>query len=101
MEFDGTVLPATRDYATLVKDFRWQIPAAFNIGVAVCDVWAAREPRRTAIVHQRPDGKSDDISYDWLRDISNRLANTLQASGVARGDRVAILLPQTPEVAAI
>jgi acetyl-CoA synthetase len=36
-----------------------------------------------------------------LRETSNRLANALQASGVARGDRVAILLPQGPEVAAI
>src|SRR5262249_37181192 len=37
----------------------------------------------------------------WLREISNRLANTLAAHGIARGDRVAILLPQAPEVAAI
>ncbi|HVG52741.1 MAG TPA: AMP-binding protein [Xanthobacteraceae bacterium] len=101
MDFAGTVLPAARDYDTLVKDFRWRVPAAFNIGVAVCDVWAAREPRRTAIVHRHPDGSTDNVSYGWLRDISNRLANTLQAHGIARGDRVAILLPQTPEVAAI
>src|SRR5262249_33712530 len=35
------------------------------------------------------------------RDTSNRLANALVAHGVGRGDRVAILLPQAPEVAAI
>ena len=32
--------------------------------------------------------------------MSNRLANVLRAHGVARGDRVGIMLPQTPEVAA-
>ena len=48
----------------------------------------------------RPDGRSDDITYGWLRDTSNRLANALAAHGIARGDRVAILLPQSPEVAA-
>ena len=48
----------------------------------------------------RPDGRSDDVTYGWLRDTSNRLANALAAHGVARGDRVAILLPQSPEVAA-
>jgi acetyl-CoA synthetase len=99
--FAATVLPAARDYGTLCRDFRWHVPQAFNIGVAVCDVWATHDARRTAIVHQRADGRSDDISYGWLRETSNRLANTLKAAGVARGDRVAILLPQSPEVAAI
>jgi acetyl-CoA synthetase len=41
------------------------------------------------------------VSYGWLREKSNRLANALRAHGIGRGDRVAILLPQSPEVAAI
>ena len=48
-----------------------------------------------------PDGRAQDVSYGWLRETSNRLANALAAHGVGRGDRVAILLPQAPEVAAI
>ena len=99
--FATTVLPAVRDYDALRRDFRWHVPQAFNIGVAVCDVWAARDPRRTAIVHHRADGRCEDISYGWLRETSNRLANTLKAAGISRGDRVALLLPQAPEVAAI
>ncbi|MGZ5863825.1 MAG: AMP-binding protein [Xanthobacteraceae bacterium] len=95
------MLPDARDYDALYQDFRWNIPAAFNIGVAVCDVWAAHEPDRTAIVHQHAGGAINHITYGWLRATSNRLANTLQAHGIARGDRVAILLPQAPEVAAI
>src|SRR6185437_5791424 len=39
-------------------------------------------------------------SYGALRETSNRLANVLAAHGVEAGDRVAILLPQCPEVAA-
>jgi acetyl-CoA synthetase len=93
------VLPQSRDYDELVRQFRWQVPARYNIGVDVCDRWAAIEPRRTAIFHVRPDGAVEDISYSALRDSSNRLANVLRAGGVARGDRVAILLPQAPEVA--
>jgi acetyl-CoA synthetase len=95
------VLGASRDYATLYEQFRWQLPATYNIGVEVCDRWAAAEPDRPALVHVRSDGRSESISYGWLRDTSNRLANALAAHGVARGDRVAILLPQAPEVAAI
>ena len=41
------------------------------------------------------------MTYGALRAISNRLANALAAHGIKRGDRVAILLPQSPEVAAI
>ncbi len=91
---------AVSDYDTLYRQFRWQIPARYNIGVDVCDRWAAREPDRLAILHVRPDGRRDEISYGALRDTSNRLANVLRAQGVKRGDRVAIFMPQAPEVAA-
>ena len=101
MDFAPTVLPKAREYSALYNQFRWQVPVSFNIGVAVCDVWAARDPRRTALIHVTPDGRSEDMSYGWLREKSNRLANTLRAHGIGRGDRVAILLPQSPEVAAI
>src|SRR5450830_455014 len=94
------VLPSVRDYDTLYRQFRWQVPARYNIGVDVCDRWAASEPDRLAILHVRPDGAEDAITYGWLRQTSNRLANVLRAHGIARGDRVAILLPQAPEVAA-
>ena len=47
-----------------------------------------------------PTAAHDDITFGWLSETSNRLANVLRAHGVERGDRVAILLPQTPEVAA-
>ncbi|HET7191996.1 MAG TPA: acyl-CoA synthetase [Pseudolabrys sp.] len=95
------VLPRVKDYDTLYSQFRWSVPARYNIGVDVCDRWAEKEPDRLAILHARPDGRDEQITYGWLRETSNRLANVLRAQGIARGDRVAILLPQLPEVAAI
>ncbi len=89
-----------KDYDTLYRDFRWAIPARYNIGVDVCDRWAARDPGRLAILHVRSDGRSENVTFGALREMSNRLANVLRARGVARGDRVAICLPQAPEVAA-
>jgi acetyl-CoA synthetase len=94
------VLPDTRGYDALYRSFRWQVPARFNIGVDVCDRWARLDPRRTAIFNVRANGDVDEISYGWLRDTSDRLANILSARGIGRGDRVAILLPQAPAVAA-
>jgi acetyl-CoA synthetase len=94
------VLPRAKDYDSLYRQFRWPVPARYNIAVDVCDRWAEKEPDRLAILHARPDG-DERITYGWLREASNRLANVLRANGIARGDRVAILLPQSPEVAAI
>src|SRR5436190_6119248 len=94
------VLPAARDYATLFRSFRWQVPQFYNIGVDVCDRWAERDPARTALIHLHSDGAVEEFSYGALRELSNRLANTLRARGIGRGDRVAILLPQGPMVPA-
>jgi acetyl-CoA synthetase len=94
------VLTRLNKYDEIYRQFRWQVPARYNIGVDVCDRWAAVDPGRVAILHVRPDGREDAITYGWLREASNRLANVLRAHGIARGDRVAILLPQAPEVAA-
>ena len=95
------MLPSSRDYDQIYRQFRWQIPERYNIGVDVCDRWADAEPGRVALIHARPDGSEDAVTYGWLRETSNRLANVLRAGGVGRGDRVALLLPQSPEVAAI
>ncbi len=100
-EFAPAVLPRFDDYETIRCKFRWRIPPDFNIAVAVCDRWAEREPDRVAIVHQHADGRCEAVLYGALRELSNRLANTLRAHGIGRGDRVALLLPQMPEVAAV
>ena len=94
------MLPNIRDYEQLYREFRWPKLARYNIGVDVCDKWAAQDASRLAILNIRADGKAEDITFGWLRETSNRLANTLRENGVARGDRVAMLLPQTPEAAA-
>ncbi|HEY8267188.1 MAG TPA: AMP-binding protein [Xanthobacteraceae bacterium] len=93
------MLPEIYDYERLRAAFRWQIPARYNIGVDACDKWAAREPDKTALIVRRTEGGFDTVTYGRLREQSNRLANALRALGIARGDRVAIILPQTTETA--
>lgn len=94
------MLPDAPDFAALTRQFRWNIPARYNIGVDACDRWAEADASRLAILQVHADGRQDRITFGWLRETSNRLANVLRAQGVQRGDRVAIMLPQTPEVAA-
>src|ERR1043166_6044783 len=57
------MLPDIRDYSQLYREFRWQVPAAYNIGVDVCDRWAAVDAGRTAIVHVRPHGPEGVASH--------------------------------------
>lgn len=86
------------------RSFKWTIPRRFNIGVDICDKWAAADPGRIAIVDVGPGGRSREYSFADLKALSNRLANALAARGVGRkaagvGDRVGVLLPQRVETA--
>ncbi|MBT8475236.1 MAG: AMP-binding protein, partial [Alphaproteobacteria bacterium] len=91
-------IPAPGAWDELRKTFRWQVPAGFNIARACCDSWAMADPDRTAIVHIGEDGAVTTWTYGQLKRASDRLANAFAARGVGRGDRVAVLLPQCPEV---
>ena len=77
-----------------MRGFAWRIPARFNIGVAVCDVWAEREPDRIALIDYAGAAEVATHSYGALRARSNALANGLRSLGVQAGDRVALLVPQ-------
>jgi len=88
------MLEPRETYEALFRDFRWTIPARFNIGTAVADAWAAREPDRIALLLYGRDGAPETLSYGELARRSDALAAALRRQGVRRGDRVALLLPQ-------
>jgi acetyl-CoA synthetase len=91
------ILPPRGDYDALYRDFSWQIPQSFNIGHAVSDAWAEREPERVCLEHFSCDGNHETMTYGTLSKRSAALANALTARGITRGDRVALLLPQSFE----
>lgn len=93
------MLPEASTYEELASRFSWDIPDDFNIGIAVCDAWADREPEREALVFAEEGGDTTSYSYADLKRHSNRLANLFAARGVQPGDRVGVLLPQAPETA--
>jgi acetyl-CoA synthetase len=84
-------------FGKLVADFRWRLPSRYNIGTACADAWAAREPDRVAIIRYAADGTLAPTIYGDLKRASDSLALTLRERGIAIGDRVAILLPQSVE----
>ena len=69
-----------------------ELPQKFNVAVHFLDEPAARHPERVAIA-----GEPREVKYGELAALSNRVGNALLAQGVARGDRVLILLPDSAE----
>lgn len=88
----------TDGYAQAVRDFRWEVPARFNIAQAACRRWAT-DRARFALYWEDESGATAAWTYWDLLQAANRLSNALAALGVRRGERVAILLPQRPETA--
>ena len=62
---------------------------------------AANQPDRTAFVSLALDGTRVATSYAQLDRLANRCAHALQALGVRRGDRVAVLARNRVEVVAV
>ena len=85
-------------YEEAVAAHRWDVPERYNIAQDVCD---KHPPEKLAMVCEDFRGNQREVNWGELQDASNRLANVLRAHGVERGDRVAMLLPPTPETAAV
>lgn len=87
----------TDRYTEIYAQFRWQVPHEFNIAWHCCGRWA-NDPTRVALYHEDEHGATSQLTYAELQQQANRLSNVLAELGVRRGDRIAILAPQRPEV---
>jgi acetyl-CoA synthetase len=86
-----------RSYEEACAQHRWNIPERYNIATDVCD----KHPRdKLAMVWEDWRGNERRVSWGELQDLAAKFANVLRERGVERGDRVAMLLPATPETAA-
>ena len=85
-------------YAELYGSWRWDVPARYNIAQACCGRWAA-DRSRFALYWEDESGETAKYTFWDIQQEANRLSNALAALGVKRGDRVALILPQRPEMA--
>src|SRR5437763_9039837 len=87
----------TTTYEELRARHKWEVPERYNIARDVCFKHPAD---KLAMIHEDPAGNVREVRWGELQELTNRFANVLAARGVTKGDRVAMLLPPTPETAA-
>ena len=90
--------PNMTDYLATRASFRLEVPERYNYARDVVDAWAAREPGKLALLAVGPDGgDARRFSFADLAASSDRAARFLAAQGVAKGDRVFVMLPRVPD----
>ena len=92
---DGLMLPRGSSDEEIRRQFRWRVPERCNIGTDVAD----QHGDRLALIFLDERHAESRLRFRDVAALANRFANVLTARGLARGDRLAVLLPQTPETA--
>ncbi|MGR8947727.1 MAG: AMP-binding protein [Gammaproteobacteria bacterium] len=70
--------------------------SGFSICSEICERYA--DSSRIALRHESMDGTVSEHSFADLNRRAGQFANYLDSCGIGRGDRVACLLPRTPEL---
>src|SRR4051794_25349037 len=85
-------------YDEICASHVWGVPERYNIATDVCDKHPAD---KQAMVWESFDGAVREVTWGELQRLANQAAHMLSDRGVKRGDRVALVLPPTPEAAAV
>src|SRR5438067_1855098 len=85
-------------YEEACATHEWRVPDRYNIAADVCDKHPSDKP---AMVFCDFRGTERHVSWGEMQSLANRAANVLEAHGVGRGDRIAVVAPASPETAAI
>jgi acetyl-CoA synthetase len=98
-------LEFSRPWEAVLDDSRgpewatWFVGGRLSIARNCVHRWAERRPAALACVGLREDGSRKEVTFAELSRDVTRLAERLVALGVEPGDRVAIFLTMSPEVA--
>ncbi|MEN0001399.1 MAG: AMP-binding protein [Pseudomonadota bacterium] len=94
--------PDIDSFAALRDGFQWHIPERFNIAEACAARHASAAPDAIALIlDQGSDQNPQKMTWQQLDQCAQKCAALLAGFGVARGDRVAIQLPQGWQAVAI
>lgn len=79
-------------YDAFVRDYSVDVPENYNFAFDFIDKTAKESPGRPAMIHVDNQGNCRNFDLDYFSSTSARLANALTDQGIAKGDKVMILL---------
>ncbi len=88
-----------RDSSRGIPWTRWFCGGRLNIAHNCLD--RHRHSSRPAIVWENEAGATRTLGFDELYSLTSRLSHYLHSLGLREGDRVALVMPMVPEIAAI
>jgi acetyl-CoA synthetase len=91
------LLGVRTDYIRAYREFSWPVFTEFNWALDWFDV-IARDNTRPALWIVEEDGQEIKRSFQEMSERSNRVANWLRSHGVARGDRIIVMLGNQVEL---
>jgi acetyl-CoA synthetase len=90
---------AVLDASRGIEWAQWFVGGRLNLARSCVHRWAERSPEAGAAVFLGEDGSRRELTWRELSSAVTRLAEALVGLGVEPGDRVAIYMPMSPEVA--
>lgn len=87
----------TLDERGVLQDFSLHYPDNYNFGYDVVDEMARLVPDQRAMVWCNPEGEHREFTFGDIGRLSNQAANVLRAHGVAKGDKVLVILKRNYE----
>ena len=94
------LLDRRTDYDAALRDFTWPQLDEFNWALEHFDAIGADpgSSQRPALWIVEEDGREAKFSFAEMSERSNRVANWLRAQGIARGDRIILMLANQVEL---
>lgn len=88
--------PNMTDYEAECRNFSLDVPEYFNFAIDVVGKWA-QDPDKLAMLWVDQHNEVEQITFAQFAERSSRAANAFVQAGIAKGDRVMIMLPRLPE----
>lgn len=84
-------------YEDFKDNYKVNVPEGFNFAYDVIDGWASEDADKKALLYCNDNGVRKTYTFNDLRLLSNKAANFFLSKGIAKGDRVMLMLKQRPE----
>jgi len=86
-----------RSYEEMQQRLKLNIPESFNFGFDIVDEYARLCPEKRALVWCNDKGEEKSFTFGEISALSNKLASSLAAMGIKKGDFVMLIMKRRAE----